>query len=104
MHLPHRWGFLQFAAMTVGEGIVHFSLHPDEPVKDGLRALYELQLQYYKKHQKYALTLEELNAKEVDLDEVDFEVSATRYKISASSRVDGSRWQITEDSRIWKSN
>ena len=102
MHLPYRWGYLQFTNIKAGEGNVHFTVDPDESVKNALRDLYDLQQQYFKKHEKYALTLEELKPEQSELEQVEFEISATRFKISASSKKDETRWYITEDSRIWK--
>lgn len=102
MHLPHKWGFLQFTTIKAGEGSVTFLPDADEPVKDGLRRLYELQMGYFEKHNKFALNLEELAANDLGLGKVEFEVSATRYRLSAPSRINKAWWHITEDSRIWK--
>ena len=101
MHLPYRWGYLQFSQAIAGAGNVSFTLDPDESVKDALRDIYDLQMQFFKEHKKYALTLEELTPDQAELEEVEFEISATRFKISASSRKNETRWHITEDSRIW---
>lgn len=103
MHLPHKWGFLQFSSLKAGEGTVPFTPHADEPVKDGLRRLYDLQLEYFKKRRKFAVNLEALDTPETGTGRVEFEVGATRYKLSAPSRIDDSWWHITEDSRIWNS-
>jgi hypothetical protein len=102
MHLPHRWGFLHFSTIKAGEGVVPFMPNKDEPLKDGLRRLYELQRAYFEKHNKFAINLEELKASDFGLGKVEFEVSATRYKLSAPSIINEDWWHITEDSRIWK--
>lgn len=102
MHLPHRWGFVQFSTVRAGEGSVPFSPHPDEPVKDALRELYDLQRAYFQTNQTYASSLEELDSERVGLEGMKWEVSKTRFKISARSKVDDSLWHITEDSRVWK--
>src|SRR5690606_26487554 len=101
MHLPYRWGYLQFTNIKAGEGTVSFTVDPDESVKDALRDLYDLQREYFKKHKKYALTLEELKPDRAGLEEMEFEITTTRFKISASSKKNDTRWYITEDSRIW---
>ena len=102
MHLPHRWGFLQFSHLKAGEGMASFLPSPDEPVKDGLRRLYDLQKAYFEKNNKFAVNLEDLRANDIGLDKVEFEVSTSRYKLSAPSKINGDWWHITEDSRIWK--
>ncbi len=40
MHMPERWGFVQFAATTAGQGTQAFSPDPDQPLADALRDLY----------------------------------------------------------------
>lgn len=102
MHLPNRWGFLQFTETKAGEENISFVAHPDEPVKDALRVLYDLQKQYFLEHGAFALTLDELQIQEIGLQEVNFEISASRFKISSPSYVDDKTWNITEDGRIWK--
>lgn len=71
---------------------------------NGLRKAIHLELQmvYFEKNNKFAVNLEELRASDIGLDKVKFEVSASRFELSAPSIKNGDWWHITEDSRIWK--
>lgn len=106
MHIPDRWGYVQFSEMEVGTGTVPSVHHADEEIKNSLRKLYYAQGAYRNEHARYAVTAQEL--KSVDgttlvMDEVEFEVSRTRFKLSAPSLDDPTKyWYITEDGRIWK--
>jgi hypothetical protein len=105
MHIPDRWGYVQFSEVEVGTGTVPFVHHADEQIKNGLRKLYYAQGAYRKEHSRYALTSLELNStvESIAGEDIEFEVSSTRFKLSAPSSDDPSkRWYITEDGRIWK--
>lgn len=106
MHIPDRWGYVQFSEAEVGTGTVPFVQHADENIKTSLRDLYHGQRAFYKEHSRYAVTVQEMNPEEVTVQagiEVEFEVSRTRFKLSAPSLDDpGKHWFITEDGRIWK--
>ena len=106
MHIPDRWGYVQFAVMEVGTGTVPFIRHADEQIKNSLRALYHAQGAYRKEHSRFADTVQELGTAAgwmLTGKNVEFEVSRTRFKLSAPSTDEPSkRWYITEDGRIWK--
>ncbi len=101
MHLPERWGYLQFSDQPVGEGEVAFEIHPDERIKDELRKIYWAQKAFFKEEGKYAGSLSELKM-DSKLESITFEVSKTRFKVSSPSEADEKNWNITEDSRVWK--
>jgi hypothetical protein len=101
MHLPERWGIVEFSELLVGEENFEATPHPDESVKDGLRALYEAQKEFWKENGKYAENMGELGIAP-SIKDVFFEVSKTRFKISAPSVSENEkRWYIIEDSRVW---
>ncbi|WP_158855889.1 carbohydrate-binding family 9-like protein [Lunatibacter salilacus] len=106
MHIPDRWGYVQFSEVEVGTGTVPFVKHADEQIKTNLRDLYYAQKAFFKEHSRYAETVQELNSVEGTVPtgiEVEFEVSRTRFKLSIPSIDDSSKnWFITEDGRIWK--
>lgn len=106
MHLPERWGYVQFSANPAGSGEEQFIPNPDEKLKFALRELYHLQWNYFRQNQRYAMTPEELVPDGFLLDEwnmePEFEVTSTRFLIKVSSMDGKSVWKITEDSRIWK--
>jgi len=57
MHMPERWGFLQFSARVAGSGSEAFVPDPDQPVLDALRALYYAERRYHERHGAYAADL-----------------------------------------------
>lgn len=106
MHIPDRWGYVQFSEVEVGTGTDPFVQHADERIKTNLRDLYHAQRAFYQEHSRYAETAEELRSVEGKVpfeNEVEFEVSRTRFKLSAPSTDDPTKsWYIIEDGRIWK--
>ncbi|WP_163380587.1 carbohydrate-binding family 9-like protein [Cyclobacterium sp. SYSU L10401] len=102
MHIPERWGYVQFSEMTAGEGTASFQIHPDEKVKNELRKYYEAQRKLFASSGHYSKDLAELDIAS-DLTDLSYEVSESRFKISAASTIaEAGRWYITEDSRIWQ--
>jgi len=102
MHIPDRWGYVQFSELEVGSGTVAFEQRPDEGVKTQLRAYYHAQKAFFREHQRYALSAEELPMDQPAADP-EFEVSKTRFKISLPSLEEaGKRWHIVEDGRVWR--
>ncbi|WP_162342377.1 carbohydrate-binding family 9-like protein [Cyclobacterium salsum] len=102
MHLPDRWGLVQFSDIPVGTGTEPFVPNPDELVKRALRELYEAQRKLYAEQGHYSTHPEGLK-RTSELEKVFFEVSDTRFKLSSPSLVNkDQRWYITEDGRIWK--
>lgn len=102
MHLPDRWGLVQFSEIPVGTGTEAFVPNPDEKVKRALRDLYDAQRKLYAAQGHYSTSLESLLPNS-PLKKVGFEVSKTRFKLSSPSLVSQDQlWYITEDGRIWK--
>ena len=65
MHMPERWGYVQFSErsrMVQPFRAARFLDNPDEPVKWGLRRLYYRQADYRTAHGRYARSLTELGA------------------------------------------
>jgi hypothetical protein len=102
MHVPYRWGFVQFSTAEVGKGNVAFELRPDEQAKNWLRDYYHAQKAHFKENGVYAQSPEALSIKKTH-PLAAFEVTATRFKISLPSLEDsGKSWHIVEDGRVWK--
>ncbi|AWW33139.1 carbohydrate-binding family 9-like protein [Echinicola strongylocentroti] len=102
MHLPEYWGYLQFVEQPVGSEEVPFRLKEDERVKDALRTLYHKQHAFFKENGKFAYQLSELpDVEALERYHPQFEVSPTRFKLSAPSLSSDKTWYITEDSRTW---
>ena len=105
MHMPEYWGYVQFSDIPAGKGEEEFVINPDENIKFALRELYDRQLSYRRETGRYAGSMEEVMEEPLEINgrtfRPDFEVSRTRFKISAPSYDKKSRWYIVEDGRIW---
>lgn len=105
MHRPENWGFVQFSDIVAGEGSEQFHIKPAEKVKFALRELYYLQHKFFWEHNRYAISLEELNPDNPELFRpfrFGFDVARTRFRLSASDPDGKSTWHISEDGRLWK--
>lgn len=106
MHRPELWGFVQFSCMAAGSGVESFRYEPDEYIKFALRELYYRQHAFFRKNNHYTDQLSLLMPLPMEVNgkafQADFEISKTRFKLSASSSHPGQKWYITEDGRIWK--
>lgn len=106
MHLPERWGYVQFSGIISGKGSENFRPEADEKIKFALRELYHLQKKYFRENGKYAASLSELMPQGVPGFDLNFnpvfETSPERFLIKTKSTDGSSYMKITEDSRIWK--
>ncbi len=68
IHEPENWGYVYFSTKTIGEKD-HFTIPLDEKIKWKLFELYRKQKRYYKKHQKWMQSLEDLSANEFVIEE-----------------------------------
>lgn len=103
MHLPERWGYVQFSAQLAGKGDEPFRPAPDALIRWQLRQLYYRQRLFQKRYGRYARTLDELN---IPPDwrqryHLTLETTASCYELAATLP-DGSRLHIREDGRLWK--
>lgn len=60
MHMPERWGYVQFSSRVAGNGVEAFLRDPDRDAKWALRRLYYRQADFRKANGRYARTLAEL--------------------------------------------
>lgn len=106
MHRPELWGYVQFSGIPAGEGEDEFIKDPDEYIKFALRELYYRQQSFRRDHGRYAGRLTDLIEEPFKVNGeilmADFEVTETRFKISAPSFDNNSTWHIIEDGRIWR--
>ncbi len=103
MHMPERWGYVQFSSRLAGSGTDAFVDDPNESVKWGLRRLYYRQRAMRAATGRYAETLEALNAGRVRIDIPDSPVLQTTrslYEISAKGS-SGTLVHINQDGRVW---
>ena len=101
MHLPERWGYVQFSDSQVGNGNQAFVMHADEQIKNELRKLYDAEKAFFAIHGHYTDQLTELNSN-TPLSDVAIEATKSWFKISCPATSKDKYWYITEDSRIWK--
>lgn len=104
MHMPERWGFVQFSAEHAGKGATAFVENPDERVKWALRRLYYRQRQFRASQGRYASDLAGLNASDVRVEGIDFapamQSTDSLYEISAKG-FGGATVHIRHDGKIW---
>lgn len=105
MHMPERWGFVQFSGKTAGKGTDEFVENPNERVRWALRQIYYLQRSYYEQNGRYASRLEDLEAGELRVEGIDFrpsiEVTSNMYEISAPG-FSGKTIHIRQDGLTWE--
>jgi hypothetical protein len=101
MHMPERWGYVQFSNVEAGRGTDAFVEDPNELVKWALRRLYYRQRRVHDAKGRYETTIE---ADNIRVDGIDFhpvmDATATRYEIVAKG-FDGASVHIREDGRVW---
>ena len=102
MHMPERWGFVQFSGMQSGAGSEAFVEDPDEAVRWALRRLYYRQRRYRAEHGKYATDLAALDAANIRVEGIEFQPAlqaiADLYQISAKGFGGAILW-IRQDGR-----
>jgi hypothetical protein len=104
MHMPERWGFVQFSNLPAGGGTEPFVEDPNERVKWALRRFYYRQRGFRDANGAYASNLEALNAADIRVDGGDFRpvlhATPSLYEITANG-FDGAVVHITQDGRVW---
>ena len=103
MHLPERWGVLQFSTDPIGKT----ALRPDpaQPARDYLHLIYYAQSELYLKNKRYSKPLDRLGVALPDgkgLSNPNLEVWRSGFQASVELMVDGKKqlWQIDTDARI----
>jgi hypothetical protein len=105
MHMPERWGYLQFSAAK--PGTVAFRPDPAGPAKHALHRIYYAQAEYRNKHGCWATDLKQLglaNLRGENFGPTRLETTSTRYEASVEVELPGrkERWHIESDARVWK--
>ena len=104
MHMPERWGLVQFSTVPAGSSAEPFRPEANQDVRWALRRLYYRQRQFFEQHGHYADELSLLQANELTVEGTDFrprlETTASLYEITAPGR-DSTRLHIRQDGRAW---
>jgi hypothetical protein len=107
MHRPEYWGYVQFSTAPPGQA----AFRPDAagPAKHLLHQIYYGQRAFYKEHNRYAGTLEELKLAGLRHESLvappALELTAEGFQATADIHGEGGgveRWHIEGDSRIWR--
>ncbi len=104
MHMPERWGYVQFSDRHAGSGSDAFVDDPNERVKWALRRLYYRQRRYRTANGAYASSLDALNASDVRVPGLDFRPTLhptpSSYEMVAPG-FDRAMVHLTQDGRVW---
>lgn len=97
MHQPENWGFVQFS--TAAPGTDTFRRDPDEAVHALLMRVYHAQRAFQEKHGRWAQRWTDLGLSA----DVAPEIRATTEGYTATAvSSDGRRWNVRQDSRLWR--
>ena len=113
MHMPERWGVVQFSDRPAGEAgatgatgaaTTTFVEDRNDRVKWALRRLYYRQRAYRSAHGRYAHDLSLLNPGDIRVDGLDFkatlQVTDSLYELRAAG-FDGAVVHLRQDGRVW---
>ena len=108
MHVPERWGYVQFSGRPAGAGTDSFVDDSNERVKWALRRLYYRQRDFRAAHGAYADNFDALEsnkgAGEIRVDGLEFrpviQTTPTGYEISAKG-FDGAVVHVDQEGRVW---
>jgi hypothetical protein len=104
MHMPERWGHVQFSNIGAGSSTESFVEDPNERVKWALRRLYYRQRAFRDRNAHYSSSIAELKPDDIRVDGVDFRpvmhATPSLYEIIASG-FDGAVVHINQDGRVW---
>lgn len=104
MHMPERWGFLQFSGRAAGAGEDALVPDPDQPVLDALRALYYAERRYRDAHGRFTTAISDLAGVPTAAGGHPFApaIEATTDLFEASARAPGGRTlHIRQDGKAW---
>ena len=99
MHMPERWGYVQFSGRTAGSAPEPFVEHPDDALKWQLRRVYYRQTDFRKLHRRYARTLAELDAENILPSGASLLATDAFYTVSIRT-TDGGVMTLQQDGRV----
>ncbi len=104
LHMPERWGYVQFSSIAAGAGTESFVADPNERVKWALRRLYYRQRLFKTAQGHLAPDLSALDAKNIHVEGLEFQptlqVSADAYQINCKGFGGVTAW-IRQDGKTW---
>lgn len=104
MHMPERWGVVQFSDAAAGRATTPLAEDPNERVTWALRRLYYRQRQFRAAHGRYAADLAALDAANIRVDGLEFrpsmQVTDSLYEITANGFA-GAVVHLRQDGKTW---
>jgi hypothetical protein len=104
MHMPERWGIVQFADAVAGTRSVSFEEDRNDRVKWAMRRLYYRQRRQLSSTGRYASNLDALDAGSITVEGLEFRPTMqaidTLYEIRAPG-FDGATVHIRQDGKVW---
>ena len=104
MHMPERWGFVQFSDAAAGSTATSFAEDRNERVRWALRRLYYRQRAYRAAHGRYANDLAALQAANIKVEGLEFrpslQVTDSLYELRTPG-FDGAVVHLRQDGRTW---
>jgi hypothetical protein len=104
MHMPERWGSVQFSSLRAGAGTEPFAADPNEKIAWALRRLYYRQRSHRDRTGSYASRLDAIHAGDIRLDGLEFRpvlhATPSLYEIVAPGHR-GAVVHIDQDGRVW---
>lgn len=102
MHVPERWGMIQFSKETIGKGMAQFQMPPDEELRKLLWLTYYKQSEYKRRTGNFAQSLEQISVPEqVQLDSgikvsLDLKITKSGYLVNLTTGA-GAKFRISEN-------
>jgi hypothetical protein len=107
MHMPERWGVMQFSSVAAGATTAQFVEDPNDRVKWALRRLYYRQRKYRAEHKRYATDLAALGAGDIRVEGIAFapklQVTDSLYEITVDG-FNGAVLHLRHDGKVWVTN
>lgn len=101
MHLPERWGYVAFYSDSIPDGLTPAKADPFYNEKLVLLDFYRQQLDYYKKNNKFAGSLYELNKQgRSSIRNITIEATSRQFLISIANE-NGNKVFIDHQKKIW---
>lgn len=103
IHMPEKWGYLQFSERKVGNIKEQIIENPDQQLISELWEIFYAELEYKKKHQKFTRNINDLQLPESINDALfTIETTSSQLEIIARSSRSNYNWHLNQDGRIWK--
>ncbi|MFH1999444.1 MAG: carbohydrate-binding family 9-like protein [Planctomycetota bacterium] len=108
MHMPERWGFVQFSEKVAGTGTDGFVFNPAENAKWVLRQVYYAQGRYFEKHNAFTSDLTALGILPLKAEGFvwppEIRQTWSLFEARLESREGSDAWHIDNLGRVWRSS